>query len=293
VVYGALPPESRSQQAKLFNDTQSIRRILIGTDAIGMGLNLNIGRIIFSSCEKFDGESKRTLLHSEIRQIAGRAGRYGSIFPNGKVTSLFPEDLKLIHEAISSSSIDNDDYKAVILPSNELLFQYYTSQKEKLFSVVLRKYFSSTRVDDTYELARYENLVRQAGIIDNLNLSLSERYIYCMAPVDLESNQIRDTFYNLAEQHANQTTVNFQEHTLSINLLYLEQDYRRTELYIWLANRFPLLYVDREIATTQLTIIMQSIHLHLTTDQRNSRLQKKLKNMMRESAKEASQQKKY
>jgi hypothetical protein len=44
-------------------------------DAIGMGLNLNIGRVIFSTVKKYDGGSERFLTPAEIRQIAGRAGR--------------------------------------------------------------------------------------------------------------------------------------------------------------------------------------------------------------------------
>ena len=51
VVYGSLPPKTRQEQAKIFNDPDSGYDILIASDAIGMGLNLNIGRIIFSSLE--------------------------------------------------------------------------------------------------------------------------------------------------------------------------------------------------------------------------------------------------
>jgi hypothetical protein len=43
---------------------------------LGMGLNLSIGRIIFSSLDKYDGIAQRRLTHAEIKQIAGRAGRF-------------------------------------------------------------------------------------------------------------------------------------------------------------------------------------------------------------------------
>ena len=49
---------------------------LVATDAIGMGLNLNIDHVAFSSIEKFDGKFKRNLRPIEIGQIAGRAGRF-------------------------------------------------------------------------------------------------------------------------------------------------------------------------------------------------------------------------
>jgi superfamily II RNA helicase len=59
--------------------------VLVASDAIGMGLNLNIRRLIFSTMEKFDGTEVRNLTISEIKQIAGRAGRFGSQFPKGEV----------------------------------------------------------------------------------------------------------------------------------------------------------------------------------------------------------------
>ena len=58
VVYGALPPETRRQQAQLFNSAGSGYSVLVASDAVGMGLNLNIARIIFYALHKFNGESK-------------------------------------------------------------------------------------------------------------------------------------------------------------------------------------------------------------------------------------------
>lgn len=51
IVYGSLPPKTRQQQAQTFNDPESGYDILVASDAIGMGLNLNIGRIIFSTLQ--------------------------------------------------------------------------------------------------------------------------------------------------------------------------------------------------------------------------------------------------
>ncbi len=54
--------------------------ILVASDAVGMGLNLNIRRIIFSTLEKFDGTSMRALTVAEIKQIAGRLQSLYSYF---------------------------------------------------------------------------------------------------------------------------------------------------------------------------------------------------------------------
>ncbi|KAJ8508170.1 hypothetical protein ONZ45_g9515 [Pleurotus djamor] len=78
VVYGRLPPEVRTSQAALFNDPDSGYDVLIGSDAIGMGLNLKIKRVILEAVHKFDGVQDRALSLSQTKQIAGRAGRYGA-----------------------------------------------------------------------------------------------------------------------------------------------------------------------------------------------------------------------
>ncbi|KAF2483182.1 hypothetical protein BDY17DRAFT_296962 [Neohortaea acidophila] len=76
VVYGSLPPETRAQQARLFNDPDNEYDFLVASDAVGMGLNLAIKRIIFEASSKFDGDQHRTLQVADIKQIGGRAGRY-------------------------------------------------------------------------------------------------------------------------------------------------------------------------------------------------------------------------
>ena len=71
-MYGALPPEMRRTQARLFNDPDSGYDVLVASDAVGMGLNLNIRRIIFHTMEKNDGGSARVPISiSHIKQIAG------------------------------------------------------------------------------------------------------------------------------------------------------------------------------------------------------------------------------
>ncbi|MDF9861940.1 ATP-dependent RNA helicase SUPV3L1/SUV3 [Methylorubrum pseudosasae] len=75
-IYGALSPEVRRAEAARFRSGEA--NVLVTTDAIGMGLNLGpLKRIVFSTVRKWDGVQERVLTNSEIRQIAGRAGRYG------------------------------------------------------------------------------------------------------------------------------------------------------------------------------------------------------------------------
>lgn len=75
VIYGALPPDVRREQARLVQSGSA--EFVAATDAIGLGLNLPIDHIAFAETEKFDGERQRPLTPVEVRQIAGRAGRFG------------------------------------------------------------------------------------------------------------------------------------------------------------------------------------------------------------------------
>ena len=90
IIYGSLPYEVRHREAYKFATGET--KAVVATDAIGMGMNLPIRRIIFLQTVKFNGVEERTLTPSEVKQIAGRAGRYG-LYDTGYVTSYYDFDL--------------------------------------------------------------------------------------------------------------------------------------------------------------------------------------------------------
>jgi len=100
VIYGSLPPETKKQQAVLFNNFDKGIKYLVATDAIGMGLNLNIKRVIFASISKRDAKGHRRLTEYEVRQIAGRAGRSNN---RGFVTAFKKHDLEYIRTCCSKT----------------------------------------------------------------------------------------------------------------------------------------------------------------------------------------------
>src|SRR5690606_10069705 len=105
-IYGALGPEVRNTETKRFTSGEA--SVLVATDAIGMGLNLgNIQRVLFTSTKKYDGKRERTLTPSEIRQIGGRAGRFGKALEGYVGTVKIPgldrwADFSVIKEALES-----------------------------------------------------------------------------------------------------------------------------------------------------------------------------------------------
>jgi ATP-dependent RNA helicase SUPV3L1/SUV3 len=93
VVMGALSPRTRNAQVELYQNGDV--DVLVATDAIGMGLNLDIRHVAFSGLRKFDGRKMRDLMPNELAQIAGRAGRHtqdGSFGVTGEAPPL-REDL--------------------------------------------------------------------------------------------------------------------------------------------------------------------------------------------------------
>jgi hypothetical protein len=103
VVYGNLPPEVRLRQAERFASGEA--EICVATDAIGMGLNLPADNVCFYEVEKFDGKNMRVLTPNEIKQIAGRAGRYG-LSEQGMVGALSKPNLNILRQSIEAENTD-------------------------------------------------------------------------------------------------------------------------------------------------------------------------------------------
>ncbi len=97
IVMGSLSPKTRNAQVELYQSGDV--DFLVATDAIGMGINMDLDFIYFSNLKKFDGKKLRRLNLSEIGQIAGRAGRYlndGSFGITGECKEISPEEVELL-----------------------------------------------------------------------------------------------------------------------------------------------------------------------------------------------------
>jgi ATP-dependent RNA helicase SUPV3L1/SUV3 len=96
VVMGALSPRTRNAQVAMFQEGEV--DYIVATDAIGMGLNMDVNHVAFASITKFDGRSMRALSASELGQIAGRAGRHMNDGTFGTTAEVGPLDAQLVEQ---------------------------------------------------------------------------------------------------------------------------------------------------------------------------------------------------
>lgn len=124
VIYGKMSPSSRKKMLSEF--TQRDLDVLVSTDAIGMGISLPAKRVVFAEGTKFDGKVVRLLTKEEIRQVAGRAGRFG-FYDVGYVTTLKngPIKTKLPHPYLVSALKSQETYplptKFRVIPDKHII----------------------------------------------------------------------------------------------------------------------------------------------------------------------------
>lgn len=264
VVYGNLPPENRTQQSKLFNNENSGRNILVATDAVGMGLNLNIRRIIFSETVKFDGKERRDLTPSEIKQIGGRAGRFNSRFPEGKIAATSYESIAAIKRAFMTNTFNK---KSGLLPLAEHIEIFEAIAPYVSLSVVLNSFAQASIVSENHFLCNLDDMKKLAESIDHLNLSLREKYTFSSAPCSTNEPLVVEYFVEFCTQYSlGQNVMMPSESEVLLKnrttISMLEIMYKIADLYLWLSYRFES-FVDRERANEVKSSIEKKIGAEL------------------------------
>lgn len=185
MIYGSMPPETRKKQMQRFLNGETT--VIVATDAIGMGLNLPIRRIVFLENEKFDGTRRRRLTSQEVKQIAGRAGRKG-IYEIGKVA--FYHDPKAMSPLLEQEDTPLQGF--AIAPTSGVLekFQRY-SRDLGLFFYLWDKFKTpegTKKAPLSEEKLLYEMI---EGSIVEAKLSLTELYGFLHLPFSTNESTLR------------------------------------------------------------------------------------------------------
>jgi ATP-dependent RNA helicase SUPV3L1/SUV3 len=246
VIYGALPPEVRRREAERFAQGES--HVLVATDAIGMGLNLPIRRVLFSTMTKFDGQEDRPLGESEVHQIAGRAGRYG-IHEEGFVGVLEdaePNALHSLKELLPKTPRAPRDFKAPVAPNHWHVQTIATRLQLTRLRAVLDVFVGQLKLDDAhFAVAELDQMLELADQLDRCagSLPLNERFIYAQAPVDTRTESQVQEFLEWASGHALTGKAGSPWFLKAVDghsrLERMEQALRSCTLWLWLDLRFP------------------------------------------------------
>jgi ATP-dependent RNA helicase SUPV3L1/SUV3 len=268
VIYGNLSPDVRRSEANRFRQRET--DILVATNAIGMGLNLPIRKILFWTTIKHYNQQEHPLTNAEIQQIAGRAGRYG-IEDMGEVGAFTQSDLSRIQSALPKK-LKQLKAPCCVMPLHfhlEMLSQILHTQdlvhilqffQEKLWFE--GDLFIPAVTSDTMYLAR--------SLRDILkDQTLHNKYIFASAPVDVRTNLVLDTHIQFAMQFASGLEVqmpNLRTRKYLNSVAKSQRELRNAEdyvkicmLYQWLSYRFPQAFIQREHATELRMIFNQYI----------------------------------
>ena len=270
VIYGALPPEVRRREAERFSQGES--HILVATDAIGMGLNLPIRRVLFSTLTKFDGQADRTLDESEVHQIAGRAGRYG-IHEEGFVGVLKdaePDALRVLKDLLAKTPRAPRDFKAPVAPNGWHVETISSRLHKHKLHEVLGVFMQQLRLDDAhFQVAELEQMLELAEELDKSasRLTLKERFIYAQAPVDMRTDSLVQAFLDWSHNHSHHGKAGrpwfLDEVDGHSRLERMEQALRGCTLWLWLDLRFAGVYGHVENVLALRSALNDGIERHL------------------------------
>ena len=233
IIYGALPYDVRHRQAELFAEGKN--DVVVATDAIGMGMNLPIRRVVLMETTKFDGFNRRPLRYEEIRQIVGRAGRYG-IYDTGYAASANGD--KRVKIAITESP---RPIKRAVIDFPESLLAVDAPILD-----LIKKWEQVIPAEGWYKES-IEQMRCLAEFTKDLGAPKKLAYDFLTIPFEEENGALLDIWYRifLKEVRGEEYSIYDQVNAIAIKkpssadaIDALEQQHRILDLYFNLARKF-------------------------------------------------------
>ncbi|GKA31681.1 DExH-box ATP-dependent RNA helicase DExH18, mitochondrial-like protein [Tanacetum coccineum] len=226
VIYGALPPETCRHQANLFNDT-SVRVMIFGC------------RVMHG----YNGDKIVPVAASQVKQIAGRAGRRGSIYPDGLTTTLHLDDLDYLIECLQKPF--DEVTKVGLFPFFEQVELFAGQLADITFSQLLQKFGENCRLDGSYFLCKHDHIKKVANMLGKVQgLSLEDRFNFCFAPVNIRDPKAMFHLLRFAQSYSQNVPVSLAMGMPTCSarndteLLDLETKHQVLSMYLWLSNHF-------------------------------------------------------
>ncbi len=269
VIYGALSPEVRTAQAERFR--RGDVDLVVATDAIGMGLNLPVKHVLFTSLTKWDGKAETALPRELVWQIAGRAGRYGQ-HARGHVGALDRRTLEFIRTALEARPAAVPRFYRQG-PTWPIVSAIAAALRSECLEQILESFLRRAKLPDNqyFSAALGEDQIGIARILDCVHgLPLKTRLALSVAPVPmLARKQLPREFLLFANAIANGERLRLD--VLRYHLppaagaeqQRAEFAVRLLNLYCWLHYRWPDVFPDLPRAQGAIRTLDAAINRHL------------------------------
>lgn len=250
-VYGNLSPEVRRAQAERFREGQA--DIVVGTDALAMGLNMPIARVVMTTSVKYNGVEEEEISAALAKQIAGRAGRYG-VHEEGWVAG-FDDDTHQVMRSLMKEKIPPVPATGfAVAPSLEQLHRIASVTGETSLVKLLRRFVHNIDVPDGFFFPRItEDQNERAEWLDTLPLSVAEKFMLSLVPISSRVPVLQSAWEHWALSLAKKKVVKLQPHANEQQLFYMnlqevEDACRLYSAYAWLGYREPEYFPSIELA---------------------------------------------
>jgi ATP-dependent RNA helicase SUPV3L1/SUV3 len=250
-IYGNLSPEVRRSQAQRFREGEA--DVVVATDAIGMGLNMPIRRVVFTTAKKYDGISEDILPAWLTHQIGGRAGRYG-LHEAGHIAGFDDGTHRAIARLMKTHAEDLPSRGFYVTPSLEQLANISRATGEQSLAKLLELFSRNIDLSDDFFLpGNLSEQIDRARWLDMLRLSLAERFTFSLVPISSRVVMLNDAWQAWARNVANGRR-NYLSNDLEAferakyPLQAAEDACKKYSAYAWLGYRLPDFFPDAESA---------------------------------------------
>jgi len=250
-VYGNLSPEVRRAQAERFREGQA--DIVVGTDALAMGLNLPIARIVMTTAVKYNGYEEEEISAALAKQIAGRAGRFG-VHEEGFVAG-YDDDTHYVMRALMKEKIPPVAATGfAVAPSLEQLHRISSVTGETSLVKLLKRFVHNIDVPDGFFYPRItEEQNERAEWLDTLALSVAEKFMLSLVPISSRVPVLQSAWEHWSLSLAKKRITKLAPHEhpqqlFMMNLQEVEDSCRLYSAYAWLGYRLPDYFPSIELA---------------------------------------------
>jgi ATP-dependent RNA helicase SUPV3L1/SUV3 len=240
----------RREEARRFRSGEA--DILVATDAIALGLNLPIRTVLFYSVTKWNGREQVPISNNEIRQIGGRAGRYGKA-DLGFVGAFSRGNLRRIEVALAAPP-DDPPVRVQVRPSLSHVLAIGETVKTSRLAPLLDLFQKRVRFDDPLlTTADLEEMLALAELTDQYPLSLEDKFTFSCVPLDTRSEAMVSRYKRWLKNFSRGLPSPVEPRMLSASgaldqdeLYQAEVEVKLLTAYAWLAYRYAEAFPDIE-----------------------------------------------